>query len=441
MKTLTRSAFLKTSAAAAGALVVPNGLFAERRAPAFLRGARKTVNFWSFTNTRTAWQKKAWALYQKRKKPDFDINWVILPYNQMHDKVMIAGQAGSGGPDIADIEISQFGRFIKGEVIFADLTPRLEKIGALNNLYRPSATDPWSWKGRVYGLGNELNTCLLSYRWDIWKKAGVRTPINTWDEFVDQARRYHRDTGKYLIDFPFDTWGSWWMLTLQQGGGFFGPDGQVAFNSPKGLKTLTFMQKAIKDRWAMLRAPDTQRQSYIAALSSGTVSCLLGPSWNFSGFVQQSLAQTKGQWHLQPFPAWIKGGSRTATWGGTGVTVLKASPMAAEAADFVVWEHTTTEAVLFDYEERQTWPTWRPAFKDPRLSQPIAFFDNQRVGQLIEQVSGEINRWYNSPFWPETTDAFVRKALTPALLNNAPPAAALKAAQSDATNIIRFETA
>ena len=40
MKTLTRSAFLKNSAAAAGALAVPNGLFAERRAPAFLRGAR-----------------------------------------------------------------------------------------------------------------------------------------------------------------------------------------------------------------------------------------------------------------------------------------------------------------------------------------------------------------------------------------------------------------
>ena len=173
----------------------------------------------------------------------------------MHDKVMIAGQAGSGGPDIADIEISQFGRFIKGEVIFADLTPRLEKIGALNNLYRPSATDPWSWKGRVYGLGNELNTCLLSYRWDIWKKAGVRTPIKTWDEFVDQARRYHRDTGKYLIDFPFNDWGSWWMLTLQEGGGFFGPDGQLTFDSPKGLKTLAFMQNAIKDGWATLRLP------------------------------------------------------------------------------------------------------------------------------------------------------------------------------------------
>ena len=61
MKTLTRSAFLKNSAAAAGALAVPNGLLAERRAPAFLRGARKTVNFWSFSNTRTGWQQKAWV--------------------------------------------------------------------------------------------------------------------------------------------------------------------------------------------------------------------------------------------------------------------------------------------------------------------------------------------------------------------------------------------
>ena len=74
-------------------------------------------------------------------------------------------------------------------------------------------------------------------------------------------------------------------------------------------------------------------------------------------------------------------------------------------------------------------------------NETITFFNNQRVGQIIEQVSAGINRWYTSPFWPETTDAFVRKALTPAMLNNAPPAAALKAAQRDATNIITFETA
>jgi len=150
MKTLTRSAFLKNSAAAAGALAVPNGLLAERRAPAFLRGARKTVNFWSFSNTRTGWQQKAWALYQTRKKPDFDINWVILPYNQMHDKVMIAGQAGSGGPDIADIEISQFGRFIKGEVIFVDLTPRLRRSVRLTTCTVP--------RRPIHGAGREEST-------------------------------------------------------------------------------------------------------------------------------------------------------------------------------------------------------------------------------------------------------------------------------------------
>jgi hypothetical protein len=35
----------------------------------------------------------------------------------------------------------------------------------------------------------------------------------------------------------------------------------------------------------------------------------------------------------------------------------------------------------------------------------------------------------------------VRKALTPAMLDNMPPAAALKAARREATSIITFETA
>ncbi len=147
-------------------------------------------------------------------------------------------------------------------------------------------------------------------------------------------------------------------------------------------------------------------------------------------------------WQLQPFPRWEPGGSRTATWGGTGVSVLRTSPLAEEAVDFVVWEHTTTEAVMFDFEERQVWPTYKPAFEDPRLTQPIPFFNNQQVGELIEEVSDEIPKWYNSPFWPETTDACVRVGITPTLQEAAiAPEQALNAAQQAAQEIIEFQTA
>lgn len=439
MEQVSRRSFLKTAAAgaiAAGAGLLTGGCAAV---PAYNTGAKKTLEFWAFSDTRIAWQKKAWAIYQQQRKPDFDIRFLVLPYNQMHDKIMITSQAGSGGPDIADIEISQFSRYIKGDVIFVDMAPRLQQGNLLDKLYRPSATDPWTWQGKIYGLGNELNTCLMSYRWDIWDKAKVKTPIETWDAFVEEAKKFNRDTKNYLIDVEDTGWGQWWMLTLQQKGGFFGQNGQPTLNASQSIKTLAFQKSAVKDGWSIVRPTG---QGYNAALSSGAVASLLGPSWNFSGFVQQNLKQTKGKWRLQPLPRWTAGGSRTATWGGTGVSVLKTSTMPNEAVDFVVWEHTTAEAVMFDFEERQVWPTFRPAFDNPRLTEPIAFFDNQKVGDLIKEVSPEINQWYNSPFWPETTDACVRVGITPALQNpNLSAEAAMNAAQQEALSIIKFETA
>jgi arabinosaccharide transport system substrate-binding protein len=355
----------------------------------------------------------------------------------MHDMVLITSQAGSGGPDIADIEISQFSRFIKGEVIFVDQTPRIQQAGILDGLYQPSATDPWSWQSKVYGLGNQLNTCFLAYRWDLLEKAGVKTPIETWDEFAEAAKLYHRNTGQYLIDFPFNDWTSWWIMVLQRQGGFFGPDGRPALNSPQSLNTLTYQQKAITEGWATLRPAG---QSYYTAISIDSIACVIGAPWNF-GNVEQYAANTKGKWHAQSLPRWEAGGSRTATWGGTGITILKTSKYIDESWDFILFETTTADALFYDFAARQVWPTYKPALQDPRLNAPLSFFNNQQVGSLIRELSPEINKWSNSPFWNETTDAFVRAGVSPCLLQGMAPEAAITAAQNEAKRIISFETA
>lgn len=435
MQSMHRRSFLKAvGSATAGASLLLSGC-----APAINTGAKKTLNFWAFSRTRIQWQQKAWELYKKEKKPDFEINWMIFPFQQMHDKILITALAGSGGPDIADIEIGQFARFIKGDVIFVDMASKLQQMGVMDKFYHPSATDPWSWKGKIYGIGNELNTCLLSYRWDLWEKAGIKTPINTWDEFAETGRNYQKATGKYFIDFPFNDSGYWWIQTLQHKGGFFDANGKPIFDSPEGLNTLSYQKQAINEKWAGIRPIG---QSYWAKLSDGTFSSLIGPSWNFSGFVNQNSADTAGKWHVQPLPRWEEGGSRTATQGGTGVTVLKTSSSIEEALDFVLYEHTSIEALLGDYKIRQTWPTYKPALEQAELSEPLKFFDNQRVGEIIKEVSPEINQWYNSPYWPETTDAFTRLALTPCLQQpDVKPETALKTAYGEASSIISFETA
>ncbi|GHO87096.1 ABC transporter substrate-binding protein [Dictyobacter formicarum] len=436
MKSISRRTFLSGT----GGLIVSGGvseILLSGCAPAVNTGAKKVLKAWVFSSGRYKWHVKSWKLYQQRKNPDFVIDWTLLPYQQMHDMVLITSQAGSGGPDIADIEISAFSRFIKGDVIFVDLTPRLQQAGVLDDFYGPSALAPWSWQGKVYGLGSQLNTCFLAYRWDLLEKAGVKTPFITWDDFAEQAKRYHQNTGQYLIDFPYNDWTSWWVMALQQDSGFFGPDSKLTFTSAQGLNTLQYQKQAI-DSWSVLRPLG---QSYNTALSTGAIACVMGPPWNFGSQVEQVAANTSGKWHVQPLPRWTPHSSPTATWGGTGTTTLKTSHYPDEAIDFILFEHTTPDALYFDFAARQIWPAYKPALLDPRLNEPLAFFDHQRVGNLIRTLSPEINKWYTSPFWSETTDAFVRKAVTPCLLQGNAPEAALLAAQHEVNRIVSLETA
>lgn len=436
MPTLTRRGFMKAGAA---------GILAGSGLSACAPGSRKRVNgkpvlnFWTWDrNGRGPWQQNAWRLYKKKHNPDFEIEWLFLPFQQMHDKILIAAEAGSGGPDISDIEISTFGRFIRGQPIFVDMTSALQKSQALSKLYRPSASDPWSYQGKVYGLGNELNTCLMCYRWDVYEKAGVKTPIETWDQFADEARRYHKDTGKYLMDVEYLDWGEWWQLTLQQGGGFFNKAGHPTIDSPEGVRTLNYRLAALRDGWSFLRSSESGSPQQFTALGAGQVATIIGPPWYFAGNTQNYIPDTKGKWRLQGFPRWESGGSRTATYGGTGMCVLKSCPLPDEAVDFVIWAHTNVDSVLFDYHNRQTFPTYKPAYQDAALKEPVAFFDKQHVGELIDEISPEINTWYNSPYWPNAVDTTVREGITPALSKHVPPKQALHKTQQDTLNIIDF---
>ena len=249
---MTRRAFLG-KAAAAGGLALGGGLgMGGCGAPTVERVGGKTVlDFWVFNETRQAWQENAWKMYRKQEKPDFEVRFLLLPTQQMHDKILIASQAGFGGPDIADIEITQFGRFIKGEPVFVDMRPELERRGVLEELFLPAATDPWSSGASIYGVGNELNTCLMSYRQDLYEKAGVSTPIETWEEYLgvlavrreaSRRARGHRSDGSSVVlrraRRPRRPHGHW----LRARG--VGPDGALAIVAGNSVEYLTVVLAA-----------------------------------------------------------------------------------------------------------------------------------------------------------------------------------------------------
>lgn len=449
---LSRRSFLQSAATAGGAFVLAPVLAAC--GPAGRLAQRPTLEMWAFSETRTAWQQQGFQQYYSkgdgrgtpmRYGGMFNLNFLVLPYGQMHDKLMITTQAGQGGPDIADVEIGRYSQFIKGGTnAFVTLNDYIKEHGGTEQLFTGSATDPWSWQGTINGLGNELNACAMAYRFDLYEKYGIQTPIKTYEAFAEAGKKLQQDSGGkvHLIEFDPAGTGYWWPMTLQRGGGYFNAKGLPEWQQEAGVATAKYMQDALyKDRWALV-APASSN-SLNAAFINGEDLTILGPSWKFSGFPQQSLKQTKGQWMVQPMPVWGNdpNSAPTATWGGTGVCVPRSSPHRDMAVDFVLWEHFTPDAVLLDYRKRQVWPTLRKAWSAPELTAPIPWFNNQKVGDVINAVAGKIPKWYNSPFWPEGTDAMTRVGWVPAMLGKQDPAQTFPAAAKQAESIISFESA
>src|SRR5690606_17923216 len=194
----------------------------------------QTLEFWGFADNRNKWYQ-AMAEEFKKIYPNVTINIRSFPYEEMHNRLQAALIAGFGAPDIADVEISRMGQFVKGDQV--GFVPLNDLIGdEINNLYTGAATAPWTWQGNIYGIGNELNAVLMFYRWDLYENAGLEHPGTTWEEFIENGKKLAA-TGVKTLAINDQGWEYWWIIA-SAGNGFFDSQGAVAADNEFGRKTL-----------------------------------------------------------------------------------------------------------------------------------------------------------------------------------------------------------
>ncbi len=110
------------------------------------------LNRWVFVDRHGQFMVKQ-AERWNEANPDRPINltYEAIDYNQMHDNLLSAFLAGDGAPDLVDIEIGKFARYVKSEdnVHLLDLTdvvePYLPDLSPAEwRRTRPSASS-WAW--------------------------------------------------------------------------------------------------------------------------------------------------------------------------------------------------------------------------------------------------------------------------------------------------------
>ena len=376
------------------------------------------LEFWAFDEgranfARAALETDAW----REAHGNVNVNFRIFPYEQMHDKLLTALVSGKGAPDVADVEISRFSNFIKGdELPFVDLTDR---VGSdIEDVYKPAAADPWTWQGKIYGVGNELNTCVLAYRQDVMDDAGVQTPFETWDQVIEAGRAVSNDDRKMfaLHDLAF---GDHYMLSQSSGTTYFDDEGNYIGDNEASVAAMQFLHDMVYEFGIAGIAPAVANDNwyppqYRAAFAAEKFVALFGPPWHLS-FLLTDVKDQSGQWSVQQLPSGLGEGLPTANFGGTGQCVTVQSQNVDAAYDLVRIANLTTEGVMADFRARTAYPAYRPAYDDPALNKPNEYFGGQKLGQLYSELAPDLPPFNQSPVWGQATEALNREVITPVM--------------------------
>jgi arabinosaccharide transport system substrate-binding protein len=280
------------------------------------------LQMWTFVDMHAKFYQKMLDKWNE-KNPDkkLDIEFTVLPYDDMHNKLQSALLSGQGAPDICDIEVGKFPNFLKGD-------PQLETLDDVVAPYKgkivQSRLDLYSKGGHVYGLPTHVGGVVAYYNTELLEKAGIDyKSIVTWDDFEKAGAKYYAATGKNFG--TCDTAGSTTLSLMlgEQKSDYTTADGKPAINSPEMVKALTKL-KEMQDAHAIATIPGGQPDTTDgeAAINAGDYAVVIKALWYMGRFTTY-MPEQAGKWAIAVPPVFEKGDVATIGDGGTGTVVTK----------------------------------------------------------------------------------------------------------------------
>lgn len=430
-QSVSRRDFLRFGSMAAGAVALaacapaaPGGATSEGQAePA--TDTEVVVTSWAHWEQGLQWLDDAMVNYGfAEENPHIQLEQVVAPFNEIHDKMLAACASGVGLPDIMRVEQGRMSSFFKGEEIcFTDLT---DLIGSrMEDLVLGSAVDYWSWQGKIYGIGNEVNACTLAYRKAVFDELGIETPFETWDELMEAGVALKEERDMSVISFHDLHYGDFLIMLFAAGGLLYDENGDFGGDTELGREILDYQRRMIHDLEVASIAPVTGDSTwappiYWEPFRQGQIATTMGAPWHNGKLGREDKigpGPQEGEWRLQRLPAGIGEGLPTATHGGTSVSIPKGAENPEAAWAIIEFTHLT-EAVLEDAVQRGITPSYKPLLDHPLLNEPYDYYDGQVIGQLYLELAEQMPRIYQSPWAPEFQTALQNIVITPVMQEN-----------------------
>jgi len=358
-----------------------------------------TLTYWTWTPSAEAQV----AAFEKAY-PKVDVKLVNAGTNtEEYTKLQNAVQAGSGAPDVVQIEYYAFPQFALSDALLD-----LHRYGleSLESTYTPSTWSSVNFGGKLYGLPQDSGPMAMFYNATVFEQYGIAVP-KTWDEFAAAAKKLHAAAPDvYLTNLASNQNGVWMGLVWQAGGQPFETTGgdsvKVAVNDETSKKLGDYWQGLIQDG-SISTDPDFT-DAWFQGLARGKYATWLTAAWG-PVFLTGSAKGTSGKWRAAPLPQWDAAKQASGNWGGSTTAVIKGTKNAIAAAKFAEFLNTNAETTNMFATEQFLFPATKALLSDPSFTgQKPAFYGGQQVNQVFADVSATVDDTFQ---WPPFLDQAV----------------------------------
>lgn len=279
------------------------------------------IEFWTFQDLHVAFYEKMEAKWNE-ENPNEPINLIptVYPFDDMHNKLLIALQSGVGAPDLVDIELGKYANYLQGDIQLVPINDIVEP--ELDNIVK-ARVDIYSKDGNYYGICFHVGAAVMYYNTELCDEAGVDwKSITTWDQYYEAGKKLKAALpDKYWASVESgDVWHMWPMIS-SQGGDMLAKDGTPSINSPQMVKALEYNRKLIDEGIATI-APGNYHHSeeFYAMMNSGAIGSIVMPMWYMDRFTDH-MPDLSQKIAIAKLPVWEAGQPASVGMGGTGTSI------------------------------------------------------------------------------------------------------------------------